>query len=346
MTNDIAPISTSFDWNNIDELESSLRDFEIVGWPRPKQCSAHCDVLRRLGNQLSATRTAVSNAVELAQGHSDLVILLLEPADSEATELHSENLPPTVEDVNHELQSVCRTRDWRNTCILDLRPFRSGVIRELEETPQEQDEYAHNATRTILETLRPDVLLVCQSSTRSSDNGFARSFSSPIGSYGKVLLHHQLGAKHMIVIHAFHPMYARHVPDGEQMVKRIRRAALRFAFIQAVNILNGRIIRGPGVTKLRDALYGASRTPHLLSQNGNLDRSLDDRFQGVYLSSKATPEFRRLWEEMMAEKEEEVSLVFPQRRYFVAHFKQEKTRADLFTHIVEDVQRRLIPLRD
>ena len=97
------------------------------------------------------------------------------------------------------------------------------------------------------------------------------------------------------------------------MVKRIRRAALRFAFIQAVNILNGRIIRGPGARKLRDALYRASQTPRLLSQNRNLDRSLDHRFQGVYLSSKATPEFRRLWEEMMAKKEEEVSLIFSLR---------------------------------
>ena len=137
--------------------------------------------LRRItlsGKPAFSNNNGYFNAIELAQGHRDLVILLLEPADSEATELHSQNLPPTIEDVNQELQSVCRTRDWRNTCKLDLRPFRSAVICKMKKVPQEQDEYAYDATRTILELLRPDVLLVCQSSTRSSNNAFARSFSS------------------------------------------------------------------------------------------------------------------------------------------------------------------------
>ena len=310
MAENIASITVSFDWNNIHELESLLRDFEIVGWPRAEQYSAHCGALRSLENQLSPTTTAISNAIELAEGHKDLAVLLLEPADSEATQLHSENLPQTIKDVNHELQSVCRKRDWRNTCILDLRPFRSAVIRESEEVPQEQDKYAYNATQKMLELLRPDVLLVCQGGTRSSDNAFARSFSSSIASFGNVSLHRRPGSKEMIVIHAFHPMHAKYVPNGEKVVERIRRAALRFAFLQAVNILNGRIIRGPGVRKLQDALHGASQTPHLLLQNGKLDRSLDRRFQGMYLSSEATPELRRFWEEMMAKKEEEVGFFF------------------------------------
>lgn len=169
-------------------------------------------------------------------------------------------------------------------------------------------EYAYDATQRMLRILRPDVLLVCQSGTQWSDNSFARTLSSSVSRFGNISLHPRPDTKEMIVIHAFHPMHARYVAGEDQIVGRVRRAALRFAFLQAVNILNGHFIQGPGVKQLQDALYGASQTP--LLQNGNLDRSVDHRFQGVFLSPRAKPEFRRRWKKMMAENKQKVSPSF------------------------------------
>lgn len=102
-------------------------------------------------------------------------------------------------------------------------------------------------------------------------------------------------------------MHSMRYAAGEgAVVKRIREAALRFSFLQAVSILSGRIIRGSGVRKLQDALHGASQSPHMLLPSGLLDRSLDDRYKGVYLAHNATTEFKQMWQEIMAEKSEQV----------------------------------------
>lgn len=309
MTGTIDSITRNFDWNGINDLETGLREFEVLGWPKAGIRSDHCSILDNLGRQLSATPTAISNAIELAKGHGDLVILLLEPADSEAYELHSDCLPRTIQYVHAELVGSCRTRDWRNTCILDLRPFRSNIIRKNEDDPTSKDEQAYNATERILEKLQPDVVLICQNGTRQCENDFARSYSSSIDEWGAISLRKLNNAKEVIVVNAFHPMYARYLPDNEPLVARVRSEALRFTFTQAVNILNGRVIRGPGVRKLRDALFGAHHTPHRLTRNGMLDASLDDRFKGVFLSPKATPSFKQLWDAMMEEKAAEVLFV-------------------------------------
>ena len=214
----------------------------------------------------------------------------------------------SIECINEEVESSCRTRDWRNTCILDIRPFRSDVNRKRDALPGERDNQAYDATREIFHIFQPDVLLLCQSGTRSNPNEFARSLSSSIGEYGKIFLYRLGNGKQVVVICCFNPMYVkRYAIDEDRIIVRIRQAALRFTFLQAVNIFNRRVFRGPGVQKLRDAVYGASRSPHTLLPNGTLDPSLDDRFKGFTLAPNATPEFMQ-WQKMMSEKSEEVSL--------------------------------------
>lgn len=114
--------------------------------------------------------------------------------------------------------------------------------------------------------------------------------------------------KQVICINSFHPMYAERVAaDEDPLVARVRRAALRFSFLQAVSILDGRVFCGGGVKKLRDAVYGASQTPHVLLANGYLDKRFDNRFKGFSLAHNASDEMRRIWERITSERHAEVS---------------------------------------
>jgi hypothetical protein len=111
----------------------------------------------------------------------------------------------------------------------------------------------------------------------------------------------------VIVICGFHPMYEMgYTADEAPVIARIRKAALRFVFLQAINILNGRVICGPRVRKLQDAVYEASRSPHMLLASGLLNSSLDDRFKGIFLAENASPGFKHKWQKAMAAKKAEV----------------------------------------
>jgi hypothetical protein len=306
----ISSITVPFDWSNLDELDSSLRNLEVVGYPKATTTVEHCNVLRASQERLFATDIAVSNAVELAGGYADFAVLLLEPADTEATKLHTEDLPRTIQHVDEELLKSCRTRDWHNTCIIDVRPFRSNE-RRMSDTPEvreRQDTLAYEVTERTLNMLEPDILLLCQSGTSSASNDFAQSVSSSIREFGKLSLHRLENGKQVVVICGFHPMYAmRYAANEDCAVLRIRKAGLRFAFLQAMSILRGKVIRGRGVQKLQDAVYGASQTPHMLLASGLLDPSLDNRFRGIFLADNADLGFKRKWQEVMSRKSAEVS---------------------------------------
>jgi len=246
----IDSITTSFDWNDLSGLEVSLQNLAVVGFHKAARTAKHCDVPRHAQACLTASDIAVANAVELAEGHADLAVLLLEPADTESESLHQEDLPRTIQVIDEELLESCRTRDWRNTCIIDVRPFRSNKRRmsEIVEIRERQDNLAYTTTRRMLNILEPDVLILCQSATRSSSDEFAKSLSSSIGEFGNLSLYQLESGRKVITIGSFHPMHAMRYAAGEgAVVKRIREAALRFSFLQAVSILSGRIIRGPGV---------------------------------------------------------------------------------------------------
>jgi hypothetical protein len=88
----------------------------------------------------------------------------------------------------------------------------------------------------MLNILEPDVLILCQSATRSSSNEFAQSPSSSIGEFGNLSLYQLDSGKKVITICGFHPMHAMRYAAGEgAVVERIREAALRFSFLQAVS---------------------------------------------------------------------------------------------------------------
>lgn len=73
--------SVIFDWSHIDQLNIALDDLRVdSSLTAPKQ-DRHWHYLQVAGTELTAGRVAISNAIELAEGHIDLLVLLLEPVD-------------------------------------------------------------------------------------------------------------------------------------------------------------------------------------------------------------------------------------------------------------------------
>lgn len=216
-------------------------------------------------------------------------------------------MPATITYVDEELHNASHSRNWRNTCIFDIRLSRSQARRKYEDSEERRqcDDIAYEATKHMLDMLESDVVLLCQSDTRSSENDFAKVLSSSTEDHGTLSLYKLQSGKKSILVHGFHPMYVQRAE--ESIAKLVRQAALRFSFLQAINILEGRIIKGRGIKKLSDAPYGVAYNPPRLLSTGLLDPSLDFRFKGVFLAKEADPEFKRMWRTLMAKESAEVS---------------------------------------
>lgn len=85
-----------------------------------------------MAKTLGATHYALANTLRLASGLGDLVMVLLEPSDSAERVPYNEILKrsdtlQTLE--NFLLWSSNGDRNLENTCVLDVRPFRSNKIR-------------------------------------------------------------------------------------------------------------------------------------------------------------------------------------------------------------------------
>lgn len=199
--------SAKFDWSHIVQLNAALDDLRIDSSLRAPKQNRHCLYLRDAGAELAAGSIAISNATELAEAHTDLVVLLLEPANQEATSAHSQSMPDTITYVDNEFHNASHSRNWKNTCIFDIRPFRSQARRKYEdpEEQKERDDIAYEATKQMLDMLEPDVVLLCQSATRSSKNGFAKMVSST-AEHGMLSLYKLQSGKRSILVHGFHPM--------------------------------------------------------------------------------------------------------------------------------------------
>lgn len=307
-----------FNFSGLHDLEASLNSLKVSDVPTGTTCDSHITPLKELGRTLQATDVAIENACELGTGYRDLALLTLEPGDYEDVLRHDQDdgLPRTIEILNDELEAVSESRTWENTCIIDAKSYRSNKIRRREFSSEKEakdemayDEMAYDGCEAFIENLQPDVLIVLQSATREANNEFVQKMVSSTSRCGSVFLHRLSSGKPLVVIYSLHPMYAEKYSEGrDPMIRRLRRAMIRFTFLQAMNILSGRMIGGAGVEKLRDAVWAAGQTPHRLLPCGTLNPSLDDRFKGIFLDPNAKPEFKKLWDEGIAKRELEVSM--------------------------------------
>jgi hypothetical protein len=303
-----------FNWTTLGDLEPNLLNLKLVYEPSAEIFDRHCTVLKGLATKLKATEVAQSNAQGLAKGYRDLAMLAQEPADYENVVEHAAQggLPPTIDFLSRQLFEASGTRNWENTCIMDIRPFRSSRLRSLDSSDSvraKKDYLSYDTTEEMIDILQPDVLVIFQTATAHVSHGFAQRMSSSVRSSGRISLHKVRNGKHILVINSLHPMYALRFAEGLlPEVTQLRQAMIKFNILQAVNLLAGRIIVGRGEYKLRNAVWGASHDPPRLLSSGRVDPRLDDRFKGVSLANNASPEMRQLWAKVVKTKRDQVSL--------------------------------------
>ncbi|KAL2005226.1 hypothetical protein VTN00DRAFT_2436 [Thermoascus crustaceus] len=192
---------------------------------------------RRDRESRKGTSQARENAIRLATGHGDLVVLLLEPSDKAEDVSYDEmvDASPTLRHVDGSLRlAFDGQRSLENAVVLDMR------------TVSEQEDL-------VLASLRPDVVLVCQCDARSVENNdFATTFCSSVRRSGELQLRDIDGHK-LIKINSFHPMHFLPVHGRDQRVDEEDHARAHLfdaTFLVAANALAGRQVSGFGLYNL------------------------------------------------------------------------------------------------
>lgn len=163
----------SFEWTSPIEIHPALIQNALgsIGAERP---IAHLQEVERLGLRLGASPMARQNAVRLASGYGDLVVVLLEPSDLaekvpyDEMMKHSTALQRVDETLNLAFQG---NRKVDNTIILDRRPFRSNEIQweqgENEATRKRNNETAYKDFEQRLKCCVPRSSLYANVKTQS-----------------------------------------------------------------------------------------------------------------------------------------------------------------------------------
>jgi hypothetical protein len=143
-------------------------------------------------------------------------------------------------------------RDFRNTVILDMKPFRSDKIRRQESTEEQQvnDRSACIALQDSLNILRPKVIMVCH--CEESENHL-RSSTEKAGIIGSFIS----TSHRCIAVFSFHPMFIERTETDLSFRREMRQHLFNATFAVASNALIGRSLTGFGLSNIRlSAIHG------------------------------------------------------------------------------------------
>lgn len=243
----------------------------------------HLDALaRKLG--FRSHDPALQNARSLATGSTDLVVLLLEPSDKEATSTYDDmalkDYPRTIQILDASLKGAFnQVRGIHNTIILDTRSlrFRGPRQSEMQEIRDERDADAYGTLNDMLSVIRPKVIVVCQcekdddalNPRRHSDLGLPEILCSSVGKSGRMKYWQSQVDHECVIVYSYHPMYIER--GGKDAPYAIPRRLLFDAnLVQAANALIGREMAGEGMDILQRTVQdkvslpdGISRYPRL-----------------------------------------------------------------------------------
>lgn len=246
-------------------IRPALSKLRCNGIPKGHLTRDHLQPLTDLGERWQLSNNALNNALSLACGYSDLVVVLTEPCNIAEHVPYEKmfNNTPTLRRVDEALRFAFHGhRSVENTIILDVQPFRSAWIRESEEEDSDDldREAFERGFKETMDRLRPDCLLVCTCKDLGKEANDL--FSSSVASSGLLSLVPLDSGRETLRVPSFHPMYiGRPQQTGserQQELKKIMREHLFYAtFFVAANALAGYRIRGVGIRNLRScAMWG------------------------------------------------------------------------------------------
>ncbi|KAL3460009.1 hypothetical protein BJX64DRAFT_290659 [Aspergillus heterothallicus] len=253
----------AFDFTDIKEIYPALLNLRLAALsPNTEISDNHLGPLTPLAQDLQVGPQALDNAWRLGTGYKDLAVVLLEPSDK-AESHYFEEMVKASRALRTVDETLCHAstghRDIENTIILDIRAFRSDLIRKEQSTVRrlEDDEKAYGAFDKILHRLQPECILVCQCQTNTDDvkNSFARQICSSVGRATDLGVFSLPRTGHeVLLVKSFHPMYLeykRNDPDDSRTKAVMREYLFDATFIVALNALLGRKITGHGLRNLR-----------------------------------------------------------------------------------------------
>jgi len=203
------PLRTiSFDFSTLADVDERLAELAVeVPLPSANYGTDHLQPLRLLGENWDVSPEERQLHAILAQGYSDLLIVLIEPVESYSN-VDAEEVIATsdclVELNDHIRLATSGARDIHSTCVFNVRPYRP---KKFDEKARPMSE-AYTCFGEMVRLLAPSVVLVaqCQSGNdrRARDHQLARDLSSSWATAGTMRLWSILG-ENVRIVNAFNP---------------------------------------------------------------------------------------------------------------------------------------------
>lgn len=248
-----------FNFHAARNIRPALSKLRCNGLPRGHVTQDHLQTLVDLGERWQVSDHALENALSLASGYSDLVVVLTEPCDRAEHVPYQEMFDntPTLRRVDEALRFAFHGhRSVENTIILDVQPFRSAEIRKSEggDSDDLDREAFEQGFKKTINKLQPDCVLVCTCKDLGKSGNSL--FRSSVASSGRLSLDPLDSGWETLRVPSFHPMYIDRTEqtgsEEQQTRMKIMREHLFYAtFFVAANALAGHHIQGFGIHDLR-----------------------------------------------------------------------------------------------
>ena len=137
--------------------------------------SRHVLTLRRYSHEMPVNQASADFAEMLADGPSDLLVVLLEPLDYFRATTLAEGISKShaLRQIDQNLRKFsANTRSILNTAVFDIRVFISAKFRATLSKSELREREARSFTvfQEMVEDLSPVVIISCQCATRNSPN--------------------------------------------------------------------------------------------------------------------------------------------------------------------------------
>lgn len=257
-------MSIQFDYQDVDDIPTALE--RLTSQPEWSAITSvnHLSYIASFSRYLELGSHTLINAESLANGFTDLVVVLTSPTNK-ADSLPFETMVSasrTLRFLDNTLRWVTRgKRNIRNTIILDGQVLRSQNLQR-NESRAERQRHDHQGFQVVKDTcnmVEPRVMLVCNCSPfETTELLMADLLVSSVSEAGSIEKHAWSSGAEVKMVKSFHPEFV--AKCQEPGYRTLREMLFRLTVAMAVNLLSQGEIQGPGILKLRRSVLAGMQT--------------------------------------------------------------------------------------
>ena len=139
-----------------------------------------------------------------------------------------------IEFVRDQLREVSEMRSEKNIYLLNIRFFRSNVIRhqKREEKREDKNNITYCTTQKIIEKMKSKILIIYQCETVEIDHDFAQRIFFSIIKCDHISIYELCNDNNAIVIYNLYSIYVlKYAHNLDSIISRLRQVMIKFTFL-------------------------------------------------------------------------------------------------------------------